>query len=73
MTSDYFPFRLPGLLKYIQHNKPAVWGSYFIGQIGSVDEFIDRKSSDLGDVACTTEAFPDNPVAYFGALVATTP
>ena len=71
MTSDYFPIRLPGLITYIQHNKPAEWGSYLIGQIGSVDEISDRRTPDLGDVACT-ESFADNPVAYFGALAAIT-
>ena len=71
MTSDYFPIRLPGLITYIQHNKPAEWGGYLIGQIGSLDEISDRRTPDLGDVACT-ESFADNPVAYFGALAAIT-
>eukprot|EP00816_Leptocylindrus_hargravesii_P002431 CAMPEP_0196804336 /NCGR_PEP_ID=MMETSP1362-20130617/3935_1 /TAXON_ID=163516 /ORGANISM="Leptocylindrus danicus, Strain CCMP1856" /LENGTH=367 /DNA_ID=CAMNT_0042176571 /DNA_START=471 /DNA_END=1572 /DNA_ORIENTATION=+ len=42
-----------------------------MGQIGSVNEIIDRRSPDLGDVACS-ESFADNPVAYFGALAAIT-
>ena len=71
MTSDYFPIRLLGQLKSIKHNKPSEWGGFFIGQIGSVNEIIDRRSPDLGDVACS-ESFANNPVAYFGALAAIT-
>ena len=70
-TSDYSPLRLPGLLTHIQRNKPAEWGSYFIGQIGSTNEIVDRPASDLKDVICT-ESFANNPLAYFGVLSAIT-
>ena len=68
-SSDYFPLRLPGLLTHIQRNKPAEWENYFIGQIGSVDEIVDRPASDLEDVI-RTESYADNPLAYFGVLSA---
>ena len=72
MTSDYFHLRLPAIVNHHQSHQPDNWESYFIGQIGSVDALLARKSPNLDDLV-STESFADNSVAYFGALVASTP
>ena len=70
-TSDYFPLALPGIINYIQANKPSDWASYFIGQIGAVEALIDRSSPDLTELS-QEDSFALNPLAYFGALTAST-
>ena len=69
MTSDYFPIRLPSLISHIHTDKPVDWLTYFIAKIGSVNDLINRSSSELLDMVYM-DSLPNNPAGYFGAMSA---